>query len=148
MFHSFLFLIASITPPEKTASSEINWQLLLLVVIGYGCLYLWVNHVHSNYTPSLGEAFYIMQQAALESWGEREFSRRLLDFEQMVEGKLEKTLKVLAFQPDPHNEIKWLGYCWLVRKGYGHKSVVWLWRELEKLEKPPYYCLESDLVRD
>ncbi len=146
MFHLNLFSITA--SPEKIESPLNIWLTLLIVIVGYGLLYfyLWVNRTRLYDTPRLGEVAYFIQQEALARWGEREFSRRLLDFEQMVEGKLEKTLKVLATHPD--NEIKRLGYCWLIRGGYGHKSVAWLWHELEKLESPAHECVESDLVRD
>ena len=71
-----------------------------------------------------------MQQDALEALGEREFSRRLLDFEQMVGGNLKKAFRVLATTQDI--TTRQIGYCWLCRQGYGRMKVTWLWGKLEK----------------
>lgn len=99
---------------------------------GYGIFYflLWINRSRLYDVPSLEEMAYLMQQDALEALGEREFSRRLLDFDQMVEGHLKKAFRVLATTQDI--TTRQIGYCWLCRQGYGQRKVTWLWGKLEK----------------
>jgi len=113
-----------------------SWLSTVLIIIGllagYGILYLllWVNRARLYDTPSLEELAYLMQQDALEALGEREYSRRLLDFEQMVGGNLKKAFRVLATTQDI--TTRQIGYCWLCRQGYGKMKVTWLWSKLEK----------------
>lgn len=108
----------------------------LLIVAGliavYGLFYflLWLNRARLYDTPSLEEMAYLMQQDALEALGEREFSRRLLDFEQSVAGDLNQALQLLATTQDI--TTRQIGYCWLCRQGYGKMKVTWLWSKLEK----------------
>lgn len=108
----------------------------LLIIVGlvavYGIFYflVWINRARLYDTPSLEEMAYLMQQDALEALGEREFSRRLLDFDQMVEGNLKKAFRILATTQDI--TTRQVGYCWLCRQGYGKMKVTWLWGKLEK----------------
>lgn len=124
-----------------------TWFTTLLVVIGllvgYGLLYLvfWLNRTRLYDVPTLEEMAYLMQQDALESLGEREFSRRLLDFEKMVGNDLEKSFKFLAITQDV--TTRQIGYCWLCRQGYGKMKVTWLWNKLEKYKSPGKQALQT-----
>jgi len=109
-----------------------TFLIIIGLLAGYGFFYLllWISRARLYDTPSLEEMAYLMQQDALEALGEREFSRRLLDFEQMVGGNLKKAFKVLATTQDI--TTRQIGYCWLCRRGYGRMKVTWLWGKLEK----------------
>ena len=119
---------------SETSGALSTLTLFLLVLAGGSLVYvwLWFNRTRLFDMPTIAESARLVEAWSKEQLGEREFSRRLLDFEQMVNGQIGQVLKLLASQGD--SQTRQLAYCWLNRQGYGKKSVQWLWQELAGLE--------------
>lgn len=106
--------------------------LVLATVLFYGFLFLKVRlDAEAQDLPLLDEAK-IVENQAKECLGERDFARRLYNFEQEMGDDFEKALNLLANSSEP--EVRLIGFCWLNRKYPSNIPISRLRLELEKLK--------------
>jgi hypothetical protein len=135
----FIFMLFSnrsgsfILPAEPSFFDIILFILIMLLGYGFFYIVLRFNSSRLEEPARIKDVACIMEQLMRENLGEREFSRKLLDFDQMTGGKLEQVLKVLILY-GRNLEIKQLAYCWLTHKGYGEVTVASLSRKLKELK--------------
>ncbi len=129
----YYFLLSSVSDTNSSPGFFPKTLLLLLgVILFYGFLLFLVRSERDSFQDgtSVKEEARFMEKHARESLGEREFARRLFEFEQETSGELENALKLMAASSDP--ETTMIGFCWLARKGHGAMPASLLLTNLEK----------------